>query len=133
MRSIDYEPGESTNALFGGNSNWRGPIWFPVNVLLADALRTYADFLGASECFEVPTGSGNSLTLGQAADLIDTRLIDLFRRDANGHRPSDGSRIEAIRWAALGPADVFGVLQRRHRRRVWARRTRPAGPRSSRT
>jgi hypothetical protein len=95
LRSIDYEPGESTNALFGGNSNWRGPIWFPVNVLLADALRTYAEFLGETERFEVPTGSGNSLTLAEAADLIDTRLVDLFRRGTDGRRPSDGTRIEA--------------------------------------
>ena len=94
-RSIDYEPGESTNSLFGGNSNWRGPIWFPVNVLLADALRTYDEYLGASETFEVPTGSGNRLTLAQASDQLDARLIDLFRVGPDGRRPSDGARIEA--------------------------------------
>jgi hypothetical protein len=95
QRSIDYEPGESTNALFGGNSNWRGPIWFPVNVLLADALRTYDEYIGRSETFEVPLGSGNELTLAEAADLLDERLIDLFRRSPDGRRPSDGARIEA--------------------------------------
>jgi hypothetical protein len=94
-RSIDYEPGESTNSLFGGNSNWRGPIWFPVNVLLADALRTYDQYLGDTETFEVPTGSGNCLTLTAAADLLDARLIDLFRSGPDGRRPSDGARIEA--------------------------------------
>jgi hypothetical protein len=94
-RSIDYEPGESTNSLFGGNSNWRGPIWFPVNVLLADALRTYDQYLGDTETFEVPTGSGNCLTLTEAADLLDARLIDLFRVGPDGRRPSDGERIEA--------------------------------------
>jgi hypothetical protein len=93
--SIDYEPGESRTGLFGGNSNWRGPIWFPVNVLLADALRTYGAYLGADVQVEVPTGSGHRLTLAQAADALDSRLVDLFRRGADGRRPSDGNRIEA--------------------------------------
>ena len=69
--SIEYEPGESRTGMFGGNSNWRGPVWFPVNVLLADKLRTY----GHSRrrfTIEIPTGSGTSMTLEQAADVIDT-------------------------------------------------------------
>jgi hypothetical protein len=94
--SIDYEPGESRTGLFGGNSNWRGPIWFPVNVLLADALRTYHSYLGDAATFDVPTGSGTALHLGQAADLIETRLIDLFRRGPDGRRPCDGDRIEGV-------------------------------------
>ena len=69
--TIDYEPGESRTGLFGGNSNWRGPIWFPVNVLLADALRTYGHYLGDEIRVEVPTGSGTSMTLVEAADEID--------------------------------------------------------------
>jgi hypothetical protein len=93
--SIDYEPGESRTGLFGGNSNWRGPVWFPVNVLLADALRTYHGFLGDGFSVEVPTGSGVAMTLAAAADLIDSRLCDLFRVSAAGTRPSDGERIEA--------------------------------------
>ena len=93
--SIDYEPGESRTSIFGGNSNWRGPVWFPVNVLLADALRTYDDYLGAALTVEMPSGSGNLVTLGQAADAIDSRLIDLFRRAPSGRRPADGRRIEA--------------------------------------
>jgi hypothetical protein len=93
--TIDYEPGESRSGLFGGNSNWRGPIWFPVNVLLADALRTYDRFLGEDAAVEVPTGSGQRLTAAQAADAIDARLITLFRRGADGRRPADGKRIEA--------------------------------------
>jgi hypothetical protein len=95
IRTIDYEPGESQSDLFGGNSNWRGPIWFPVNVLLADALRTYASYLGQDELFEVPTGSGQKVTLTAAADLIDQRLVDLFRAGPDGRRPSNGYRIEA--------------------------------------
>lgn len=93
--TIDYEPGESRSALFGGNSNWRGPVWFPVNVLLADALRRYAGYFGDSVTIEVPTGSGSRLSFDRAADLIDDRLTDLFRRGPDGHRPSDGARIEA--------------------------------------
>jgi hypothetical protein len=96
QRSIDYEPGESANSLFGGNSNWRGPIWFPVNVLLADALRTYDEYLGASETFEVPAGCGVAITVGAAANLLDERLISLFRvSPSTGRRPSDGARIES--------------------------------------
>ena len=93
--SIDYEPGESRTPLFGGNSNWRGPIWFPPNVLLADALRTYERFLGEDFTVEVPVGSGQRMTLGDAADLLDSRLIDIFRVGSDGRRPADGNRIEA--------------------------------------
>jgi Glycogen debranching enzyme len=93
--SIDYEPGESRSGLFGGNSNWRGPIWFPVNVLLADALRRYGTFLGDSLTVEVPVGSGHRLTLVEAASELDERLVSLFRVGPSGQRPCDGSRIEA--------------------------------------
>jgi hypothetical protein len=70
-------------------------VWFPPNVLIADALRTYDEFFGADVTIEVPTGSGHRLRLAQAADLIDERLIDLFRRGPDGRRPSDGTRIES--------------------------------------
>ncbi|MEO6882308.1 MAG: glucosidase [Mycobacteriaceae bacterium] len=100
--SISYEPGESRTGLFGGNSNWRGPVWFPVNVLLADALRTYGRHFGDTFTVEVPTGSGTVCTLEQAADLVELGLTSLFRR-VDGRRPSDGARIEASDnplWAA---------------------------------
>ena len=93
--SIDYEPGESRSGLFGGNSNWRGPVWFPVNVLLADALRKYGGYFGDTLSVSVPAADGSSLTLQQAAELIDDRLTDLFRRGPDGRRPSDGHRIES--------------------------------------
>ncbi len=93
--SIDYEPGESRSGLFGGNSNWRGPVWFPVNVLLADAFRRHAGYLGQSVTIPVPSPGGPQVPLDQAADLIDDRLADLFRRGPDGRRPSDGHRIEA--------------------------------------
>ena len=92
--SIEYEPGESRTKLFGGNSNWRGPIWFPVNVLLADKLRTLGRFYGDDLTVEVPKGSGNQINLVQAADLIDDSLVSLFR-PVEGRRPADGGRIEA--------------------------------------
>ncbi len=92
--SIEYEPGESRTGLFGGNSNWRGPVWFPVNVLLADKLRTYGRHFGDTFQIEIPTGSGNKKTLVEAADLIDNGLTALFR-PVGGRRPADGQRIEA--------------------------------------
>lgn len=92
---IDYQPGESRSNMFGGNSNWRGPIWFPVNVLLADALRVYDDYFDHTNTFEMPTGSGNHKTPAEAAEEIDQRLVNLFRKGPDGRRPSDGHRIEA--------------------------------------
>jgi hypothetical protein len=92
--TIEYEPGESRTGLFGGNSNWRGPVWFPVNVLLADKLRTYGRHFGDSFRIEIPTGSGQLKTLVEAADLIDGGLTALFR-PVSGRRPADGERIEA--------------------------------------
>ncbi|MEI2825226.1 MAG: glucosidase [Dermatophilaceae bacterium] len=85
---IEYVPGESNSPMFGGNSNWRGPVWFPVNVLLADALRAYAAGAGASVRVEFPTGSGELLGLGEVADRLEQRLLDLFRPGPDGRRPS---------------------------------------------
>jgi hypothetical protein len=77
--TIAYDPAESDSGLFGGNSNWRGPIWFPVNVLLADALRTYGEGAGANLSVAMPTGSRQSMSLVQVADALHERLIGLFR------------------------------------------------------
>jgi hypothetical protein len=85
---VGYEPGESAEPLFGGNSNWRGPIWFPVNFLLIEALRRFHRFLGEGFTVEHPTGSGRLLTLDQVADELSERLISLFLRGANGRRPA---------------------------------------------
>ncbi|NMD56196.1 MULTISPECIES: MGH1-like glycoside hydrolase domain-containing protein [Tsukamurella] len=97
--SIQYEPGESTTGMFGGNSNWRGPVWFPVNVLLADKLRTYGRHFGDDFTIAIPTGSDNLCTLEEAADVIDEGLVGLFRpvarADGGGtRRPADAGRIE---------------------------------------
>jgi hypothetical protein len=91
--SIDYEPGESCTGLFGGNSNWRGPIWFPVNALLVDAMTTLGGYLGDSVL--VPAADGGKQTFDQAAEEVRGRLLALFRKDEHGHRASDGQRIEA--------------------------------------
>jgi hypothetical protein len=87
---LDYEPGESTSGLFGGNSNWRGPVWMPVNFVLIDALRVYARALGTGFTVECPTGSGRQLTLDQVADELSARLVGLFLRGADGRRPVFG-------------------------------------------
>ena len=87
---VAYAPGEATTEMFGGNSNWRGPIWFPTNYLLIEALERYAYFYGDSFTIEYPTGSGKMATLREIAiDLCD-RLIALFLPDETGHRPCFG-------------------------------------------
>lgn len=88
--SVSYEPGESQSGMFGGNSNWRGPIWFPTNYLMIEALRKYGAFYGPSLKVEVPNGSGNWLQLDEAADALSHRLIALFRRDSAGNCPIYG-------------------------------------------
>ncbi len=84
--SIDYEPGESTSGLYGGNSNWRGPIWFPINYLLIEALQRFHYFYGDDLKVEFPTGSGKMLTLWEVSAELSQRLIDLFARDSNHRR-----------------------------------------------
>jgi hypothetical protein len=87
VAAVDYEPAESTTGLFGGNSNWRGPIWFPVNYLVIEALRRFARYCGDHVRVELPTGSGVMATLNEVADDLSRRLITLFLRDRSGRRP----------------------------------------------
>jgi hypothetical protein len=87
---VQYTPGESDSYMFGGNSNWRGPVWFPVNFLLIEALERYHHFYGDSLRVECPTGSGNMMNLGEVATEIATRLCRLFTRDTRGRRPAHG-------------------------------------------
>jgi len=89
--TVGYEPAESTSGLFGGNSNWRGPIWMPTNYLLISALRDYADFFGDDLVIEHPTRSGKKRTLNEVADDLSDRLISLFVPDAWGRRPMYGA------------------------------------------
>ena len=87
---VEYVPGESTTGLFGGNSNWRGPIWFPVNFLLIEALERYHHFYGKDFMVECPTGSGKMMDLQQVARELSRRLASIFLPDASGHRPVHG-------------------------------------------
>ena len=84
--------GESTTALFGGNSNWRGPVWFPLNYLLIEALQKHHYFLGDEFKVECPTGSDHEGTLWDVTTDLTCRLITLFLRDENGRRPVNGDR-----------------------------------------
>jgi len=89
---VDYEPGESTTQLFGGNSNWRGPVWMPINYLLVESLREFAKFYDPAFTMEYPTGSGASLGLAEVADALAARIGALFLRGADGRRPALGGK-----------------------------------------
>lgn len=84
---VEYEPAESNSSLFGGNSNWRGPIWFPINFLLIESLRNFHEYYGDDFLIECPTGSGNMATIAEVADELSRRLCRIFLRDADGRRP----------------------------------------------
>jgi hypothetical protein len=91
---VDYEPAESTSETFGGNSNWRGPVWFPLNYLVIESLQKFHHFLGDGYTIEFPTGSGRFLTLWDISLELSQRLISLFRSDENGKRPFQRFEIE---------------------------------------
>ena len=88
--SVDYEPGESTSGLFGGNSNWRGPVWFPLNYLLIESLQKFHHYLGDDYKVECPTGSGAMMSLWEVAADISRRLSRLFLMDETGRRAAHG-------------------------------------------
>jgi len=87
---VDYEPGESRTGLFGGNSNWRGPVWFPLNYLLIEALQKFHHYLGDEYKVECPTGSGTMMTLWEVAAEISHRLSRIFLKDEHGRRAANG-------------------------------------------
>ncbi len=87
---VEYEPAESTTGMFGGNSNWRGPVWFPVNVLIIRALLQHYRYYGDDLTIECPTGSGRMMTLFEVAEEITRRLVSTFLRDRDGKRPVYG-------------------------------------------
>jgi hypothetical protein len=127
--SVGYVPGESDSGLFGGNSNWRGPVWMPLNYLLIEALERYHHFYGDSFQLEFPTGSGRTLNLAQIARELARRLVTLFLPNGGGRRRRSGwSRASStIRTGAscCGSTSIF--MARRARASV--RATRRAGPR----
>jgi hypothetical protein len=94
---VAYSPAESTTSMFGGNSNWRGPIWFPLNHLLIESLWRYYDFYGDSFTIECPTGSGNMMNLREVACELSERLTKIFTKDGEGSRPCFGRDDTAAR------------------------------------
>jgi hypothetical protein len=100
---VDYEPAESSTFLFGGNSNWRGPVWFPVNYLLIEALERYHHFYGDTFKVECPVGSGKMLTLSEVSQELSRRLAALFLPDASGNRPYNDKdpRMQHPNWKDL--------------------------------
>lgn len=82
--TVNYQPGESETGVFGGNSNWRGPVWFPVNYLLITSLKRFAEYYGEDFRIECPTGSGSFLSLDEVADELALRLTRIFRRGDDG-------------------------------------------------
>jgi len=90
VHRVDYEPAESSSELFGGNSNWRGPIWFPVNFLLIESLQKFHHYLGSDYKVECPVGSGQMMTLWEVAAEISRRLSRIFLRGTDGRRPVHG-------------------------------------------
>jgi hypothetical protein len=90
--SVRYQPAESESGIFGGNSNWRGPVWFPVNFLLITSLRRFAEYYGPEFRIEYPTGSGTLVSIDEVADALAERLTRLFRRDEAGRRPVFGEQ-----------------------------------------
>jgi hypothetical protein len=87
---VNYLPAESDSGMFGGNSNWRGPIWMPVNILIGRALLQYYTYYGNDFTVECPTGSGRQMNLYQVAEEIGRRLAGIFLRDGEGRRPVYG-------------------------------------------
>jgi Glycosyl hydrolase family 63 C-terminal domain len=89
--SIQYDPGDSTSNFFGGNSNWRGPVWMPINYLIIRAVRKYGEFYGDSLKVECPEGSGNMMNLVEVSELLTKRVVSLFAKDGEGNRKLYGN------------------------------------------
>jgi hypothetical protein len=86
--TIQYDPGDSTSSMFGGNSNWRGPVWMPINYLIIKSLQKFSDFYGDKLMVEYPIGSGNKMVLQQAVRQVTERVVSLFLPDEQGNRKS---------------------------------------------
>ena len=104
--SIQYDPGDSTSNFFGGNSNWRGPVWIPINYILIQSIRKYGEFYGDDLLVECPVGSGVKMNLNQVADELSRRVISLFEKDAEGERKIYGKH----NWFYQQPGNEHLVL-----------------------
>lgn len=94
--SVGYEPGEGETGMFGGNSNWRGPIWFPINYLIIESLKRYQIYYGSDFTIECPTASGQWMTLAQVADELTSRLVKLFELNAENQRAWCGGNADLL-------------------------------------
>jgi hypothetical protein len=103
---VTYDPGDSTSGMFGGNSNWRGPVWMPFNYLLVKAVNRYAEFYRDGLTIEYPARSGKHITLGEAAKIISDRNLSIFLKDENNHRPVFGN----YNWFYLQPGNEQLIL-----------------------
>ena len=92
--SIQYDPGDSTSDFFGGNSNWRGPVWMPINYLIIQSIKKFGEFYGASFSIEYPTGSGIYMELSEVANELSKRVISLFELDEKNNRKLHGNQNE---------------------------------------
>ena len=106
IHTISYDPGDSTSDIFGGNSNWRGPVWMPINYLIIQSIRKYGEFYGDSLMVECPTGSGNKMNLCKVADELTRRVISLFEKDKEGKRRFNGD----YNWFYQQPGNEHLVL-----------------------
>jgi len=104
--TIRYDPGDSTSDMFGGNSNWRGPVWMPINFLIIQSIRKYGEFYGENLLVEYPQGSGIKINLCQVADELTRRVISLFEKDADGKRRCYGK----YNWFYQKPGNEHLVL-----------------------
>jgi hypothetical protein len=95
-KRVGYEPAESQSNIFGGNSNWRGPVWFPINFLLIESLQKFHHYYGDDFKVECPTGSGQFVTLNEVGNELSNRLIKLFLRNEKGERPFEGSSGDSL-------------------------------------
>ena len=129
--AVGYEPAESSSGLFGGNSNWRGPVWFPINYLLIEALQKYHYYAGDALTVDVPSGSGNAVSLWDAASAIAHRLIAIFARDERGRRPVFGGNERMQTDPHWRDHVLFYEYFMATTARGWARAIRLVGPRSS--
>jgi hypothetical protein len=100
---VGYEPAESQTGIFGGNSNWRGPVWFPINYLLIESLQQFHHYYGDDFKVECPTGSGQLMHLNEVANELSNRLIKLWLRDKSGERPSERASQFSVRDAVGVP------------------------------